>query len=97
MPLSATVATLRKKFWRASIPEIPIKGEAQDPDEAVLDLRVKLVQTFRLLDEDPTADPTLRETLSRIIRKRRHRRTRAEMERAATETDSLPESEGPRQ
>ena len=81
MPLSATVVPLRKKFWRASLSEIPLKGEAHDPDEAVLDLRLKLGLTFRRLDEDPTADPTLHETLSRIIRKRRPRRTLQEIER----------------
>jgi hypothetical protein len=42
-PLTVPVAPLRLGYWRATVPEIPLRGEAKTPEEAVADLRVKLV------------------------------------------------------
>jgi hypothetical protein len=80
-PLCAVVAPLRWVHWKATVPEIPLRGEGREPEDAIVDLRQKLASTFRQLQEEPGLNPGLLESLSEFIRERRHRRTHEEMAR----------------
>lgn len=73
-PLLVLVAPLRTVFWRASVPEIPLRGVAPTPEEAVTDLREKLAEKFRQLHAEPSLESDLWELLSDLIRVKRHRR-----------------------
>ena len=86
-PICAIVAPLRLVYWKATVPEIPLRGEGREPEDAVVDLREKLCAKFRQLQAEPAIDPLLGELLSEFIRLRRRRRTREEMARAADEGD----------
>ena len=72
-PLLVLVAPLRTVFWRASIPEVPLRGVANTPEDAVRDLREKLAEKFRQLHAQPSLEPDLWQLLSDLIRSRRHR------------------------
>lgn len=78
-PLCVVVAPLRQVHWKAVIPEIPLRGEGREPEDAVVDLRQKLASSFRQLQAEPESNPGLLESLSEFIRVRRRRRTREEM------------------
>lgn len=72
-PLLVLVAPLRTVFWRASIPEVPLRGVANTPEDAVRDLREKLGEKFRQLQAQPFLEPELWQLLSDLIQSRRHR------------------------
>ena len=72
-PLLVLVAPLRTVFWRASIPEVPLRGVANTPEDAVRDLREKLGEKFRQLQAQPSLEPELWQLLSDLIQSRRHR------------------------
>ena len=74
-PLLVLVAPLRTVFWRASIPEVPLRGVANTPEDAVRDLREKLAEKFRQLHAQPSAEPDFWQLLSDLIRVKGHRRT----------------------
>ena len=69
-PLTVLVAPLRLVYWRATVPEIPLRGEAKTPEGAVLDLRTQLAQRYRELQQEPqpSSEPALWLVLHRIIR-----------------------------
>jgi hypothetical protein len=69
-PLTVLVAPLRLVYWRATVPEIPLRGEAKTPEEAVLDLRDKMAATFQQLQEHPSSDPDLWRILNEVVRVR---------------------------
>ncbi len=73
-PLTVLVAPLRLVFWRATVPEIPLRGEAITPEEAVTDLRQNLADKFRQLRLQPALEPVLWQLLNEIIRMRKLRR-----------------------
>lgn len=74
-PLLVLVSPLRLVYWKAVVPEIPLRGEGQTSEEAVRDLREKLLASrFRLLQNDPTSDTELWNLLNEFIRIRRPRR-----------------------
>jgi hypothetical protein len=73
-PLLVLMAPLRTVFWRASIPEVPLRGVANTPEDAVRDLREKLAEKFRQLHAQPSLEPDLWQLLSDLIQSRRHRR-----------------------
>jgi len=72
-PLTILVAPLRLVYWRATVPEIPIRGEAKTPHDAVLDLREKLAERFRQLQEEPelSSEPDLWQILNEFIQVRK--------------------------
>ncbi len=76
-PLTVLVAPLRRSYWRAVIPEIDVRGEGRAPEGAVKDLREKLANKFRQLQEEPSLDLDLWHVLSEIIRPRRIRGSEA--------------------
>lgn len=79
-PLTVIVAPLRLVFWRAALPDIPVRGEASLPEEAIADLKTKLAERFRQLRENPSSEPDLLRLLSDYIRvKRPRRKLRTEM------------------
>ena len=73
-PLTVIVAPLRLVFWRATLPDIPLRGEASLPEEAIADLKSKLAERFRQLREAPSSEPDLWQMLSEYIRVKRPRR-----------------------
>ena len=73
-PLTVLVAPLRSIYWRATFPEVPLRGEAKTPEEAVVDLRDKLAGLYRQLQEQPSSEPDLWWLLNELIRVRRPRR-----------------------
>jgi hypothetical protein len=73
-PLLVLVSPLRTVFWRAAIPEVPIRGEATTPEDAVIDLREKLAEKFRQLQAQPSLEPGMWGLLSDLIRVKRPRR-----------------------
>ncbi len=81
-PLTVLVAPLRLMYWRATVPEIPLRGEGKRPEEAVLDLRQKLAEKFRQLQEEPepSSEPDLCQLLNDFIQVRRRRRNSNEEE-----------------
>jgi hypothetical protein len=87
-PLTVLVAPLRRVFWRATVPEIPLRGEANTPEEAVIDLRGKLANTFRQLQSQPALEPELWQLLNELVRVRRKRKTLAREESHEAACDS---------
>ena len=87
-PLSVIVGPLRLMFWRATVPEIPLRGEAKTPEEAVADLRDKLATRFHQLQEQPSSQPDLWRILNEVIRVRKSRRKVEKEERHEVAGDS---------
>jgi hypothetical protein len=79
-PLVVMVAPLRLIYWKASVPEIGILGEGRSVEEAVSQLRVRLVTSFRDLQQDPDRNRGLWELLNEFIRVRRPRMKPSEEE-----------------
>ncbi len=79
---------LRLVVWRAAIPEIPLRGEANTPEEAVVDLREKLADKFRQLQLQPTQEPELRQLLNEFVRVRKPRGKREKEENYKVAGDS---------
>lgn len=73
-PLLVLVAPLRTVFWRASVPEVPLRGVATTPEDAVIDLREKLAEKFRQLQAEPSLEPGLWNLLRDLVRVKRPRR-----------------------
>lgn len=73
-PLLVLVAPLRTVFWRAAVPEVPLRGVATSPEDAVIDLREKLAEKFRQLHAQPSLEPGLWDLLNELIRVKRPRR-----------------------
>jgi len=69
-PMCALVAPLRLIYWKATVPEIPLRGEGRTPEEAVLDLRQKLAYTFRELQLDPESNPQLWALLRMLVQEK---------------------------
>jgi hypothetical protein len=69
-PLVVMVAPLRLIYWKASVPETGLRGEGRSVEEAVSQLRVKLVTSFRDLQQDPDRDRDLWGLLNELIRER---------------------------
>ena len=70
-PLLVLVAPLRTVFWRASVPEVPLRGVGTSPEAAVNDLRMKLAEKYRELQMLPDLNPDLWRLLSDLVRARR--------------------------
>ncbi len=81
-PLLVLVTPLRSVLWRATLPEIALRGEANTPESAVTDLRGKLAEKFRQLQAEPSLEPDLWRLLSGLIRVRRPRRKSGKGEEA---------------
>jgi hypothetical protein len=77
-PLTVLVSPLRLTYWKAVVPNIPLRGEGNSYEEAVRDLQTKLAKTFRQLQDEPWLNPDLWTVLSEMIRIRRARKTAAE-------------------
>lgn len=69
-PVCVLVAPLRLIYWKATIPEIPLRGEGQTIEDAVSDLREKLASTYRQLQLDPESKPELWALLKMFIQAR---------------------------
>jgi hypothetical protein len=72
--LTVVVAPLRLVYWKATVPDIPLRGEATTPEEAVTNLREKIAEKFRQLQLQPAQEPDLWQLLNEFIRVRRLRR-----------------------
>lgn len=79
-PLCALVKPLRLTYWKATIPEIPLRGEGRSEEDAVLDLREKLASSFRLLETEPGSNPQLHALLNRLIQDLKGGRASADAE-----------------
>ena len=66
-PIAALVRPLRLTYWKATIPEIPVRGEGRSEEDAVLDLREKLASTYRQIQAEPEANPELHAILNKLI------------------------------
>jgi hypothetical protein len=73
-PLTVLISPLRQILWRATVPEVPLRGVGSTPEEAVNNLREVLVATFRESRLQPSAETALPQLLSEVIRVRRTRR-----------------------
>lgn len=73
-PLSVLVSPLRLNYWKAVAPDIALfRGEGQHPEQALADLRQKLVAAYRQLQQDPDSNRKLGEVLDEIVRVKRPR------------------------
>lgn len=82
-PICVLVKPLRLTYWKATIPEIPLRGEGRSEEDAVLDLREKLASSFRLLETEPGSNPQLHALLKRFIQDFKGGRTSADAKPAA--------------
>ncbi len=73
-PLTVLVSPLRLVYWKATVPEIPLRGEANTPEEAVIHLREMLADKFRQLQLETSLEPELWRLLNEFVRVRRLRR-----------------------
>ncbi|MFL6237306.1 MAG: hypothetical protein ACJ76N_29540 [Thermoanaerobaculia bacterium] len=93
-PLVVMVAPLRLIYWKASVPETGLRGEGRSVEEAVSQLRVKLVTSFRDLQQDPDRDRDLWGLLNELIRERSPRTQQRSLEEDGVSDGALiPPSE----
>ena len=85
-PIAAVVSPLRRRFWRASLPEAKLQGVGQTIDDAVLALQAAFVSALR----DSETPRELRTRLEELVRPRRRPRRGAR----ASGSDS-PEAQAP--
>jgi hypothetical protein len=66
-PLSVLVAPLRRTYWRAAIPEIPLRGVGTTPENAVADLRKNLAEKYHEIHADGSCASELWKPLCDMI------------------------------
>ena len=72
--LSVLVSPLRLNYWKAVAADIDLlRGEGRNPEQALADLRQKLVAAYRQLQQYPDSNRQLWEVLDEIVRVKRPR------------------------
>ena len=83
-PLSVLVAPLRRTYWKATIPEISLRGVGNTPEAAVIDLRKNLAEKFREIHADGSCVSEAWKPLCDLITRRSSSKALGEVERHDT-------------